>query len=119
MSKLINQTDALISEALFQEALVEYAELWGWLVWHDNDSRRNDAGFPDLVMTKGGKIIFAELKRQKRYTIKPKQLEWIEALGLAAGPNVMATFWFPSDRDYAEAVLRGEKWGDDTTDLSG
>ena len=114
-----NQTDTLISEADFQEALVEYAEMWGWLVWHDNDSRRNDAGFPDLVMTKGGKIIFAELKRQKRYTIKPKQLEWIEALGLAAGPNVMATFWFPSDRDYAEAVLRGEKWGDDTTDVPG
>ena len=44
MSKLINQTDALISEAQFQETLVEYAELWGWLVWHDNDSRRNDAG---------------------------------------------------------------------------
>ena len=111
MSGTINQTDTLISEADFQEALVEYAEMWGWLVWHDNDSRRNDAGFPDLVMVKGGKIIFAELKRQKRYTIKPKQLEWIEALGLAAGPNVMATFWFPSDRDYAEAVLRGEKWG--------
>ena len=111
MSGSINQTDTLISEADFQEALVEYAEMWGWLVWHDNDSRRNDAGFPDLVMTRGGKIIFAELKRQKRYTIKPKQLEWIEALGLAAGPNVMATFWFPSDRDYAEAILRGEEWG--------
>ena len=113
MSGSINQTDTLISEADFQEALVEYAEMWGWLVWHDNDSRRNDAGFPDLVMVKSGKIIFAELKRQKRYTIKPKQLEWIEALGLAAGPNVMATFWFPSDRDYAEAILRGEEWGND------
>jgi len=119
MSGSINQTDTLISEADFQEALVEYAEMWGWLVWHDNDSRRNDAGFPDLVMVKGGKIIFAELKRQKRYTIKPKQLEWIEALGLAAGPNVMATFWFPSDRDYAEAILRGEEWGDDSANLPG
>jgi hypothetical protein len=96
-----NQTDALISEAQFQEALVEYAELWGWLVWHDNDSRRNDAGFPDLV------------------TISTKQLEWIEALSQASGPNVMAAIWFPSDRDYAEAVLRGEKWGDDTTDVPG
>ena len=113
MSGSINQTDTLISEADFQEALVEYAEMWGWLVWHDNDSRSNDAGFPDMVMVKGGKLIFAELKRQKRYTIKPKQLEWIEALGLAAGPNVMATFWFPSDRDYAEAILRGEEWGND------
>ena len=114
-----NQTDALISEAQFQETLVEYAELWGWLVWHDNDSRRNDAGFPDLVMVKGGKIIFAELKRQKRYKISTKQLEWIEALSKASGPNVMAAIWFPSDRDYAEAVLRGEKWGDDTTDVPG
>ena len=113
MSKLINMTDALISEAEFQRSLVQYAELCGWLVWHDNDSRRNDAGFPDLVMTKAGRIIFAELKREKRYKVSTKQLEWIETLGLAADLNVMAVIWFPSDRDYAEAVLRGERWGND------
>lgn len=69
----------------------------GWMVYHTYDSRRSDAGFPDLVMVRGGRIIFAELKYDKGYADwddrKPKrrgkisdaQQEWLDALGNVFG----------------------------------
>ena len=83
----------------------------GWLVFHDNDSRRNNAGFPDLVLVKDGKIIFAELKREsKRAKLRDDQVVWIEELGRASGENVMVAVWRPSDRDHIWAVLSGKEW---------
>ncbi len=34
----------------------------GWLFYHTKDSRGSDKGFPDCVMVRGGRLIFAELK---------------------------------------------------------
>lgn len=70
-----------MSEAQWQAQAIRWAKAAGWRVMHDADSRRNpgDAGFPDLVLAKGGVALFIELKTDKgRQT--PAQREWEEAL---------------------------------------
>ena len=42
------------------------------------------AGFPDLVTVRDGKLIFAELKRE-RETLLPEQWEWAQELGRVCG----------------------------------
>ena len=64
----------------FQKKIVAMAKLYGWRVFHDYDSRRNTAGFPDLVMVRGGYIIFAELKRSPKHKPSKAQIDWLTAL---------------------------------------
>ena len=101
----------ILSEKDLQEQILAEAETYNWLVFHDNDSRRNNAGFPDLVLVKGGKIIFAELKREsKRAKLSDEQDVWIAELKRASSKNVMVAVWRPSDRDHIWAVLSGKEW---------
>ena len=72
------------------------ARLNDWLFFHDWDSRKNAPGFPDLVLVKPPRIIFAELKRQ-RGRVRPMQTVWLDALGGCAG--VETYLWRPSDLD--------------------
>lgn len=105
------QKDDILSERELQDQILAEAKTYNWLVFHDNDSRRNNAGFPDLVLVKDGKIIFAELKREsKRAKLRDDQVIWIEELGRASGENVMVAVWRPSDRDRIWAVLSGKEW---------
>ncbi len=59
-----NTISGLITEADWQQTVVDLAELEGWWVWHDYDSRRNRAGFPDLVCVRDDRLLFLELKRE-------------------------------------------------------
>ena len=70
-----------MTEADLQQLLTDAAELNGWLVFHDNDSRRNAAGFPDLVLVHGryGRVLFLELKSEIG-RVKPEQHVWMDAL---------------------------------------
>ena len=68
------------SEADFQWWLRKRALEFGWLYHHNYDSRRSDPGFPDTVMVRGDRIIFAELKAPKGKLSDP-QTTWLEALG--------------------------------------
>lgn len=90
-----------MSEADFQERIVDYCDVLGLLVFHDNDSRRNRAGFPDLVIV-GTMTIFVELKTDKG-KMSDKQVEWNERLR-ASGEK--AFLWRPSDWDQIEKALR-------------
>lgn len=97
-------------EAAFQSWVVETAELLGWLVFHDNDSRRDyGAGFPDLVLTHpwARRCLFVELKRQTG-KVRADQTRWQEAL-LRAGCDVQV--WRPQDRDYVLSILDWERRG--------
>ena len=38
-----------MTEAELMDAIVQALELHGWRWFHDNDSRQNNAGFPDIV----------------------------------------------------------------------
>jgi hypothetical protein len=82
-----------LSEKEFQSAVVKEAKRLGWRVYHTHDSRKSEAGFPDLVLLRGPRIMVAELKVGSN---KPSadQLNWIEYFGDAGVENHV---WYPTD----------------------
>lgn len=77
-----------VTEAELQSAITELAELSGWRVWHDNDSRQNAAGWPDLVLAKPGQpLLFWEVKTE-RGRIRVEQQGWQDVLGRVRGVSV-------------------------------
>lgn len=107
-------------EAVFQATVIELAERVGWRVYHQHDSRKQiktrtgyrlvgdkqSAGFPDLVLVKGKRLIFAELKRDGEHPTD-EQNEWLSALSEIAECSmcVSVTVWRPSDWDVIKRVL--------------
>jgi len=85
-----------LSERAFQDKLVNFARNQGWRVYHTYDSRRNEAGFPDLVMCNGRFVYLVELKTDKGRVTK-KQQAWLDDLDHSAMHVVRV--WRPSDRD--------------------
>ena len=83
-----------MTEAQLQKAIVDTAWRHGWLVHHDPPVRvvrkdgtfrhrtaiEGDAGFPDLVLARGGETIVVELKTTHG-RFEPGQREWLQALG--------------------------------------
>jgi hypothetical protein len=68
-----------MTEAQLQRTIVEAAQLLGWLVYHTYDSRRSHKGFPDLVLAREGRVIFAELKTAKG-KVTGDQEQWLKRL---------------------------------------
>lgn len=109
-----------VSEESLQSAVIDLAQLRGWKVAHFAPARtekgwrtpvRADGkGFPDLVLVKGRRLIFAELKSQKG-RVSPEQAAWLDALSgdafLAPGEyrDVEVKVWRPADWPEIEAVL--------------
>lgn len=100
-----------VSEREFTDQVVALARLCGWLVIHFRPARSEQGwrtplqghpGFPDLVMVRGGELIFAELKSATG-RLTAEQRRWIEALD-GAGANSFV--WKPSDWDAIEWRLR-------------
>lgn len=72
----------LMTEAQFQQAVVDLARLRGWLTFHVHDSRRGlGAGFPDLVLLHQatGELMFVELKTSSG-RVSMAQQTWLDAL---------------------------------------
>ena len=90
-----------MKENEFQKKVIQLAESLGYRVFHDYDSRRNVAGFPDLVLV-NKYVIFAELKAEKGRLSLPQQ-EWLACLARADG--VYTAVWRPSDWDDIVNVL--------------
>lgn len=67
-----------------QEAILAYARPRSWLAYHTYDSRRSAAGFPDLVLVRGPRLICAELKKQNG-RVTPDQEKWLDALRVLHG----------------------------------
>ena len=92
-----------INEKALQNAVIELAHLFGWLVHHTRPAQmpsgrwatpiQGDAGFPDLVLVRGHDTIFVELKSAIGRT-SDKQDAWIAALR-EAGQEVH--IWRPRD----------------------
>lgn len=91
-----------VTEKEFQEQVVTLARLQGWRHYHTFDSRRSPFGFPDLVLVRGGRIIFAEIKAE-RGKLTPQQIEWLN--DLEANGHVDVFCWKPSDWPEVEKVL--------------
>lgn len=88
--------------------VTKLAKIHGWLCYHTHNSRGSEPGFPDLVMCKVGRVIFAELKTEHGH-LSGKQRGWM--LQLMAGDPATRSFevyvWRPSDLDRIEEVLGG------------
>ena len=94
----------VMTEETFQASVIKVAKEMGWMLFHDNDSRRSAAGFPDLVMTRDGRTIFAELKSQQG-RIRTEQTQWMAELEKTQGVEVY--LWRPSDMDQILETLMG------------
>ena len=92
----------LSTEAQFQKAVIDMGTRLGWTIWHDNDSRRNDPGFPDLVCVhpKHG-LMFVELKTAHG-RIRKEQQAWIDLLDEA---GVWVLVWRPANMEVIEEVF--------------
>ncbi len=84
------RTDAvsgLVTEASWQATVVEAADLFGWYCYHNPDSRRSNAGFPDLVLIRPPRVMFLELKRETG-RLSPTQRDIVAALENCPGVEV-------------------------------
>lgn len=105
-------------EKQFQQLVLEAAQLLGWRAYHTFDSRRSQAGFPDLVLVRGGRLVFAELKTDDG-SLAGDQHAWLNDLRQVAeaiadrlgarryrdGVGVEVYTWRPSDWDQIHRVL--------------
>lgn len=91
------------SERSWQGRVLERARQGRWRAYHTRYSIGSQAGFPDLVLVKPGRLIFAELKSDKG-SLSPKQLEWVTLL-LEAGQEVHV--WRPQDEPMVTRILMG------------
>ncbi len=103
-----------ITEAVFQEQVVELAHMLGWEHMHVRRSigkgrswttATNVAGWPDLVLwsERQCRVIAAELKSQTgKATVE--QLDVLTSLGRA---GVESFLWRPSDLDDIQRILTG------------
>jgi hypothetical protein len=92
--KAVDQLSGVVTEKQWQNTVVELAEWLGWWVFHDHDSRRNQAGFPDLCLVRPPRVAFVELKRESG-RLTPTQTEVLGLLEACPGVETMVAR--PSD----------------------
>ena len=89
-----------MTEDELQRCVIDCAKLFGWLVHHTRPARsakgwrtpvQGDAGFPDLVLVRAGRVLFVELK-SARGSVRPNQVRWRDAL-----PDERYRLWRPAD----------------------
>lgn len=122
-----------VSEAAFQAQVIALARLCGWLVHHSRPALRRsgrvstpvagDVGLPDLVLARGGVVLFVELKAEAG-RVAPAQRAWARAItgaqvvpeGVvvwAAGRRVGYVLARPSHFEVQHSVLRRGAVGDE------
>ncbi len=92
--------DEAAAEKDFQNLILAEAKKNGWKAYHTYDSRKSQAGFPDLVLVRE-MVIFAELKAETG-TFSADQLNWLEALEEA---GAVVYRWRPKDWPQIFALL--------------
>jgi hypothetical protein len=81
------------SEAEFQARVIRLAKQRGFLCYHTFNSRRSEAGVPDLLLVHPdtGRTIWAELKVWPRLGLRPAQETWLAAL--RRNPHLEVYVW--------------------------
>lgn len=105
-----------LSEKELQRHIIAAAEMLGWRVYHTFDSRRSQAGFPDLLMVRYAactleqceadehptEAVAIELKRE-RGKVSPEQEVWLDLLGRLPGVKfagvIRPSQWFAGELD--------------------
>jgi hypothetical protein len=100
-----------MSEASLLDAVRKLARLFGWRLSHPWISIRSEAGVPDLLLVRGTRLVFVELKRQDA-TLSDAQAAWIADLERTCCETYV---WRPDVLENGEAlrVLRYEELTDD------
>lgn len=98
------------SERQFQSFVIARALNNGWTYYHapDNKPDKNGRiqsgivkGFPDLVLLKGSKLVFAELKTETG-RVSPEQKEWLAKLSATGCETYI---WRPSQWKEVDAYF--------------
>lgn len=90
-----------ITEKEFTRQVEELAAIYHWKYYHTWTSIHSPKGFVDVVMVKGERLIFAELKSDKG-ELTAYQQEWLEALGATSAE---VHVWRPSDFNNIVSIL--------------
>jgi hypothetical protein len=97
----------------FMRNVINLAKLRGWRVAHFGASvkvvgkerifvgDRDSTGFPDLVLVRKDRLVFAELKAAKG-RLSDAQKVWLEDLGVAVSEVYL---WYPQDMDVINTIL--------------
>jgi hypothetical protein len=105
-----------ISERAFQAQIMSAAKLQGWLTYHSRPGltqrgrwvtpMSGDKGWPDVCMTKNGRIWFVEIKSESG-KLAPAQETWLRRLAMAPSPWVRCWVLRPSMfDDFWEAMKK-------------
>lgn len=94
----------VITETQFRQQVIDLAKVFGFKTYFTWTSIHSPKGFPDLVLRKPPRIIFAELKTDKGI-VTPAQQEWHDDL-IACGQE--AYIWRPSDFEKIVEALKSK-----------
>lgn len=97
--------DSQMTEDELLAAVRQMATTFHWACYHTHDSRRSEAGFPDLVLCRPPRLVLVELKTQAGSATRD-QIAWAGLLN--ACPQVEHYFFRPShwSSGRVEEVLR-------------
>ena len=102
----------MITEAQWQQQVVDLASILGWSWGHFRPAKTQRGwrvpvsgplghGWPDLVLVRDDRLVFVELKRSGKIAPSPEQRLVLELLGAAVEVYV----WTPDDMDEVTRVL--------------
>jgi len=94
---------ATVSERDLTGYVRDLARALGWRRYHTWLAKHSPGGFPDEVLVRPPRLVFAELKSE-RGVLTLDQEGWLEALRQVAGGDVYV--WRPPDMDEIARVLR-------------
>jgi hypothetical protein len=92
-----------ISETQFTTQIVSLTKMFGWRRYHTWRSINSPAGFPDEVLVRRERLIFAELKAENG-KVSALQQEWLD--DLARVPGLEVYVWRPSQLAEITGILR-------------
>ena len=93
------------SEKQLSQAIVDLGRLLGFRVHRNWSEMHSPKGWPDLVLCKPPRLIFAEIKSQDG-KVTEEQQEWLDLL--AQVPGIEVHLWRPADFEEIAAILQGK-----------
>mgnify|MGYP001585300537 FL=1 len=95
-----------VSHKAWQRTVLATARQFGWKPYWTWYSVHSPAGFPDLVLVRLDRLVFAELKTETG-KITPAQQEWLDILEpLAQEGRIEVYVWRPSQFEEVATILR-------------
>ncbi len=93
------------TEAELREQIRDLCKLFGWKFYFTWTSIHSPRGMPDLILCRPPRLIFAELKTNKRKSkLAPAQARWLWELRKTPGLEVYV--WRPRHFDKIVEILR-------------